>query len=260
MSDQKIHGAIADIMAEVGAIGKDGINKQQGFRFRSIEAMCNRLHGLMAKHRVFCAPEVVGEPTVTSGESAKSGAAWNQVVVTVKYTFFAEDGSSISATVLGQGLDYADKAAPKAMTFAFKTALAQVFCLATEDMPDPDADDPHGDDSGAAARREALKEKMQGRAGPKNPPQAPPDPKADARSLFVAACQELSVRDCGGWEVNEQDAADIYRQVQELSGNPKIGGQEAAQWLREQATLGVVEDGSGVVVGIEVKTKQETPA
>jgi hypothetical protein len=58
----------------------------------------------------------------------------------VKYTFYAEDGSSISATVIGEGMDTGDKATNKAMSIAFKYACFQVFCIPTEEMVDPDAE------------------------------------------------------------------------------------------------------------------------
>jgi hypothetical protein len=58
----------------------------------------------------------------------------------MKYTFYAKDGSSISAVVIGEGMDSGDKASNKAMAVALKYALLQVFCIPTEDTKDPDAD------------------------------------------------------------------------------------------------------------------------
>jgi hypothetical protein len=63
-------------------------------------------------------------------------------ICTIKYTFYAEDGSSVSATVIGEGMDSGDKATNKAMSIAFKYACFQVFCIPTEEMKDPDADTP----------------------------------------------------------------------------------------------------------------------
>ena len=40
-------------------------------------------------------------------------------VCKIRYTFFAVDGSSISAIVVGEGMDTGDKATNKAMATAF---------------------------------------------------------------------------------------------------------------------------------------------
>ena len=60
----------------------------------------------------------------------------------MKYTFYAEDGSSVSAVVQGEGMDSADKSSNKAMSVAFKYACFQVLCIPTEEMKDPDAETP----------------------------------------------------------------------------------------------------------------------
>ena len=53
--------------------------------------------------------------------------------------FRSEDGSNVSAVVIGEGMDTGDKATNKAMAIAFKYACFQVFCIPTEEMQDPDA-------------------------------------------------------------------------------------------------------------------------
>ena len=60
----------------------------------------------------------------------------------VRYTFYAEDGTSVSAVVIGEGMDSGDKASNKAMAIAMKYAFFQVFCIPTEEMKDPDAETP----------------------------------------------------------------------------------------------------------------------
>ena len=60
----------------------------------------------------------------------------------IKYIFYAEDGSSIEAIVIGEGMDSGDKATNKAMAIAMKYAMFQVFCIPTEEMKDPDSDTP----------------------------------------------------------------------------------------------------------------------
>jgi hypothetical protein len=54
-----IHEAIPRIMSEIGAIGKNSKNQQQGFMYRGIDDVMNTLNPLMAKYGVFCVPEVM---------------------------------------------------------------------------------------------------------------------------------------------------------------------------------------------------------
>ena len=63
-------------------------------------------------------------------------------IMKIKYTFYAEDGTSVSAVVVGEGMDSADKSSNKAMAVGMKYAMFQVFCIPTEEMPDTDSETP----------------------------------------------------------------------------------------------------------------------
>lgn len=135
-----IYKAIPDIMADIGAIAKGRNNAQQGYAYRGIEDFYNAIHPLMTKHRVFSVPEVVHKER--EERLSKSGNALIYTMLTVKYTFFAEDGSSVSAIVTGEGMDSGDKSANKALSVAHKYALAQIFCVPTAELVDPETDSP----------------------------------------------------------------------------------------------------------------------
>jgi len=135
-----IYTAINSIMNEVGAITKSNTNTQQGFKFRSIDQVMNTLQPLLIKHKVFAVPEVLNQER--EERTTKSGANLIYSVCTVKYTFFADDGSHIYAVVVGEGMDSGDKASNKALAIAFKYACFQVFCIPTEEMQDPDRETP----------------------------------------------------------------------------------------------------------------------
>jgi len=130
---------IPAIMAEVPSIAKDRKNPQ-GYFFRGVDDVYLALHELLAKHRVFTVPEVLSEESQMKASKAGSIAIYR--ILKIKYTFYAEDGSYISATVIGEGADYSDKAANKAMSVAHKYALLQVFCIPTNDPKDPEVDSP----------------------------------------------------------------------------------------------------------------------
>ena len=135
---KNIYESIVAVMRDIGAIGKDSMNQQQKFRFRGIDAVMNALSPALIKNRVFVVPEILEQTREERG--SKNGGVLIYSVCKIKYTFYAEDGSSLSATVIGEGMDAGDKATNKAMSIAFKYACFQVFCIPTEEMVDPDAE------------------------------------------------------------------------------------------------------------------------
>ena len=139
MAEKKnIYETISAVMSEVGAIGKNSKNEQQKFMFRGIDAVMNALAPALQKNKLFIVPEVLDQ--TREERTSSKGNAIIYSICRVKYTFYAEDGSSISATVIGEGMDSGDKATNKAMSIAFKYACFQVFCIPTEEMVDPDAE------------------------------------------------------------------------------------------------------------------------
>ena len=138
--DGKIYAAISGVMKDIGAVGKDSYNEQQRFKFRGIDAVMNALHPALVKNKVFVAPEVLEQTREERQSSRGSNLIYS--VCKIKFTFYTEDGSSVSAVTIGEGMDSGDKATNKAMAIAFKYALFQVFCIPTEEMTDPDAESP----------------------------------------------------------------------------------------------------------------------
>ena len=141
MAQLGIYKAISGVIADIGAVGKDGMNTQQKYRFRSIDDVYNVLNPALAKNKVFIVPEILEERREV--KQMKSGAEPVFVICRIKYTFYAEDGSFIEAVVIGEGMDYGDKATNKAMAIGYKYVCFQVFCIPTEDlMDDPDKESP----------------------------------------------------------------------------------------------------------------------
>lgn len=136
--DGTIYKAISAVLADVGAVGKDGYNGFNKYKYRSIDAVMNAMHPAMAKHGIFVIPEVL-DVTREERQSQKDGVVIYSVAK-VKYTFYAEDGSSVSAVVVGEGMDKGDKSTNKAMSAAFKYACFQAFCIPTEEMVDSEKD------------------------------------------------------------------------------------------------------------------------
>lgn len=135
-----IYESITKIMEEVPAIGKEQVNKQQGFKFRGIDDVMNVLQPLLAKNKVFIVPEILEQ--IREERTTTKGGNLIYSICKIKYKFYAEDGSNIEAITIGEGMDSGDKATNKAMAIAMKYALFQVFCIPTEEMKDPDGESP----------------------------------------------------------------------------------------------------------------------
>lgn len=135
-----INQALIAIMREVGAIGKDQRNTAQGFNFRSIDAAYNELHGIFAKYGVVSLPVAV-ESKSTEHMNAK-GNVVRSTVSKVTYRLLAEDGTSVDAVCIGEGLDTGDKSTSKSLAICHKYLLLQSFLVATEEQKDPDYDSP----------------------------------------------------------------------------------------------------------------------
>ena len=135
-----IYKAIIGVMAEINAIGKDRKNQQQGFAYRGIDDVMNELHAAFTKNKVFVVPEVLNEERSTG--KTRSGGDLFYTRLKIRFTFYTDDGSSVSAVVIGEAMDSGDKASNKALSIGLKYAMLQVFCIPTEDEKDPDAQSP----------------------------------------------------------------------------------------------------------------------
>ena len=165
-----IYKLIGQAIGKIGAIGKDKKNAQQGFMYRGIDQVYNALNPVMAELGIFFTPEILEQKR--EERTTKNGSVLTYTVLTIRFTVYAPDGSNVSMTVVGEGMDSGDKSANKAMSVAMKYAMFQLFCIPTEEMKDPDADcytdiQPRG--TKAAKKKETAKE----------PEPAKPDPAAD---------------------------------------------------------------------------------
>lgn len=141
MAEKKnIFETINAVMEEIGAVGKNSRNEKQKYMYRGVDDVMNALNPAFTKHKLFMVPEVVSQKREERQTANEKNLIYS--VLSVKYTFYAEDGSSIYTIVPGEGMDSGDKASNKAMSAAFKYACFQTFCIPTEEMQDPDAETP----------------------------------------------------------------------------------------------------------------------
>ena len=155
----EIYQAIIGVMSDIGVIGKEKKNAQQGFKYRGVDDVMNALQPVMVQHGLFVVPEIIDQKREERQTSRGGNLIYS--VCTVRYTFYAKDGSSVQCVVIGEGMDSGDKATNKAMSIAFKYACFQVFCIPTEEMKEiptkmDDPDTESAPQSKPAERNEKL--------------------------------------------------------------------------------------------------------
>ena len=140
MSAPQVYKAITAIAAELSGAGiaKRHRNERDGYRYRSIDDVLNRLSPLLAKHKLCVLPRVL-ERTSTDlvGE-----ADLLLIGVALRVAFdlvSSADGSSHTVEAFGEALDASDKATAKAMSSAYKQAMLQTFCVPVAQIDDADA-------------------------------------------------------------------------------------------------------------------------
>jgi len=133
-----IFSKLLDIKKDIGAIGKDQTNTGLMFKFRGIDQFVNSLHPILNKHGVGIITKVLQNSE--DYKESKNGRMSKNVRLVMEYTFFAEDGSTVSCQMPSEGVDTSDKATNKALSAALKYCLIQTFCVPTEDMAEADLD------------------------------------------------------------------------------------------------------------------------
>jgi hypothetical protein len=117
------------VLADVKDVGKTEKAPAQmgGYSFRGIEAILGALKPALANHGVFCLPKVLER---RDGERSVSGSKTMFVVdLWLEWTFYGPAGDTLTTDAWGQGTDMGDKSLQKAATSAYKTMLAQAFCI-----------------------------------------------------------------------------------------------------------------------------------
>lgn len=135
-----IYSALAAIMEETKAIGKNEVNQQQGFKFRGIDSIMNELHSIFARNKVFIVPEVLDYAVVE--KTTGRGTILYYTRAKIKFHFTTIDGSEVVSTNVGEAMDSGDKGMNKAMSIALKYALMQLLLIPTQEDKDPDATTP----------------------------------------------------------------------------------------------------------------------
>lgn len=207
-----IHQSLAAILAEVDAIGKNRKNTQQNFMFRGIDDVYNTIHPILAKFNVFTVPTVISERS--EERQSKTGGNLIYRILTVRYTFYAADGSYVEAVVIGEGMDSGDKAANKAMAVAHKYALLQVLCIPTEDMIDPDSESPEA--TTKAPQRTQQQPAQRASQPAPEPAQQPSLITPKQSSLMREIADKMPDKNGQDWLYRQSATSMTYERAQEI--------------------------------------------
>lgn len=224
-----IHAAIIEIMRAVGPIAKSQRNEQQSYNYRGIDAVYNAVHPYFAQHGVYSTSTVL-KAEHRDGKSEK-GKQLLHAILTMRFTFWAADGSSVCTEVVGEGIDYAgDKASNKAMSVADKYAILQLLKIPTAAV---DADKPVYDTP--AMRTDAPRAAPRGeRDNPENRPVS----RAELEKLFAAWRSLNENRD--DWPADEGKQRErLMDWVFRATGKSSLT--KLSQWTRSDLSLCFVE-------------------
>ena len=178
------------------------------FSFRGVDLVVSHLSPYLKEAGIVVVPEVIDR--VTSTREIGNSKAITQTDLLTKFTFYAPDGSSVSATTAGLAQDYADRSAAQAQSVAFRVALLQVFKLPTTDK-EPEL-----------AGEETQKYIEQNKA---TTPAKPTATKRTAKSA-QAELQKIIADDSNPYDGNAINAL----------GN-KITGKQPSEWFGDLKTL-----------------------
>lgn len=140
MAQRKVYEAIANVARAIGETGiaKTSQNAEDGYAFRSIDDIRDRLSPLLVAHKLLILPTALERECVE--RRAMNGMPLFYVTVKVRHDFISvEDGSVKEVVMFGEAMDVADKATNKAMSAAYKCAVTEVFCIPSKGDNDADS-------------------------------------------------------------------------------------------------------------------------
>lgn len=135
----KIFKAIIAAKKEVDAVPKNGATDQRGgakYDYRKFDDVIDAVAPLMDKHGLVVVPNVVDR-------HERQVDTKHFVTLTMRYRLYAEDGSSIEASAVGEAFDVGDKASTKAQTVALRIFYCTTFNIPYNEMKDPESGPQH---------------------------------------------------------------------------------------------------------------------
>ena len=127
----KLAQTIADVMAEIGSIEKNGKNDYHGYEYATDDDVMSALRPTMAEHGLVALPSVVKRETVE--EEDENGDVTFHTYITLQIRLIdAGSGQSETMTWEGEAQDTQDKGLYKAMTSGVKYWALKTFLLSAD--------------------------------------------------------------------------------------------------------------------------------
>lgn len=139
----KIYAAMAVLQAELArrGVGKDGTNREQGYKYRAWDDVQQALAAALTQAKVILIPNIESRE-VTAAQTARGTTIYRVVLRGSLHYISTEDGSQISFTAYGEAADSGDKATSKAMTMMVKYAVLHSLQIPLAGIEDADATTP----------------------------------------------------------------------------------------------------------------------
>lgn len=129
----KVPQVLVGIQKVIHAFAQHGIskthkNEQQGFAYRGIDDVLNRMAGHLVEAGLVITPKVLARDVQERTNSR--GNPLFYVTLTVEYTILSVfDGSMVHCVTVGEAMDSGDKATNKALSAAYKYMAFQTFAI-----------------------------------------------------------------------------------------------------------------------------------
>lgn len=213
-----------DLLAE--GVGKNNVNKEQRYKYRSIEDVINAIAPLLPKHGLLITPTTKDVQSTTY--TSKSGTPMHRTVVHMVYECISvKDGSKHCISVAGEGSDVSDKATNKALSFAYKYAMSQALCIPFKGLGDMDGDNGEGyrsDEHRALPKQEAEAPKEQAPAPTKSKQEVAKEEVAKVTSWIKSHILTIGMDHT---KIEPGKYSDQWRDVVDIV-KPKIDGLKAS--------------------------------
>jgi len=134
MSDKTLVQHMAEIMAIVGYIQKDGVNEHFKYSYASAEKVFERVRKELSERKI----AISGGVELAASEVIGPLDKQKHIVVANHTVTFTDGKDSISVGALGEGIDSGDKASMKGNTAGVKYCLAKAFLISWGDDPEAD--------------------------------------------------------------------------------------------------------------------------
>jgi hypothetical protein len=168
----KVYASIMQVMDEIGRVGisKDReVSFGQKYKFRGIEDALNALNVCLVQAKLVIIPYVVSCDMSRNDKTNICKMVVDYKIVNV------EDGSHTVMRIMTEAFSSGDDKGPgKALSYAYKSGMFQLFCIPTEPGVLPDQDE------GKPAPRQETKPQSRPENRPPQPPQQPQRPAARA--------------------------------------------------------------------------------